>query len=230
MGKRVDAMLNRTEPHAVFTALLLTFLMVAAVPAEAYTVPLPEESVRDAYFLGQRRGGPAAEYLSQYQKNFAAPTTGPWISSIRFLTPFAQLVLHSSAQQNYNAQQAVIDHRGQRETISIQILVQFTKSYPALIAQPTGSRSGSPSGLAVRPSDFWKYFRAQVSAGDEVVEPTDFTGEPNYICGQNNCSLVGATLYMEFLAEALNTDSVTVRVLPPEGSEVVAEFATARLR
>jgi hypothetical protein len=66
--------------------------------------------------------------------------------------------------------------------------------------------------------------------GDKVVEPTDFSGEPSYICGENDCSLVGATLTMEFPAEALNADTVTVRVLPPEGSEVAAEFATGHLR
>jgi hypothetical protein len=111
-------------------------------------------------------------------------------------------------------------------------LIQFTKSYPAVIPQQTGSRSGSTTpALTVRPSDFWKSFRAQVSVGDRIVEPADFTGKPNYVCDENNnCGLVGATLFMEFPAEDLNADLVTVRVLPPEGSEVVAEFAAGRLR
>jgi hypothetical protein len=222
-------MFSLTGPGARFAAILLTFLAVAA-PATPYTVPLPDESVREAYFIGQRRGQPLDEFLAQYQKNLPAPANGPWISSVKFLTPFAQLVSYSSQQMNYNAQQATIDHRGQRETVSIQIVIQLTQSYPAVIVRPTGSRSGSPSGFTVRPSDFWKGFHAQVSLGDKVVEPTDFSGEPSYICGENDCSLVGATLTMEFPAEALNADTVTVRVLPPEGSEVAAEFATGHLR
>lgn len=221
-------MSNRAQPRARFAAILLMFL--AAAPTECFTVPLPEESVRDAYFLGQRRGGPAEEYLAQYQKNLPAPASGPWISSVKFLTPFAQLVSYSSKQMNYNAQQAAIDHRGRPETVSIEIVIQLTKSYPAVIAQPTGSRSGSPSGFTVRPSDFWKSFHAQVSVGDKIVEPADFTGDPNYICGEYDCTLIGATLFMTFPAESLNADTVTVRVLPPEGDEAVVEFATAHLR
>ena len=204
---------------------------MAAAPAAPFTVPLTEESVRDAYFLGQRHGTPVTEFLAQYQTNLPAPEKGPWISYVRFLTPFAQLVSYSSQQMNYNAQQALIDHKAHHETVSIEILIQFTKSYPAVIAQPTESRSGSTTpALTVRPGDFWKSFRAKVSVRDEVVEPADFTGKPNYTCDDNGCSLVGATLFMEFPAAALSADLVAVHVLPPEGSEVVAEIAAGHLR
>ena len=222
-------MFNLTRPRIRFAATVLTML-IAASPAAPFTVPLPEESVRDAYFLGQRRGTPVTDFLAQYQKDLLAPASGPWISSVKFLTPFAQLVSYSSKQMNYNAQQAAIDHRGQHETVSIEIVIQLTKSYPAMISEPTGSRSGSPSGFTIRPGDFWKNFHAQVRVDDKIVEPADFTGDPNYICGEFDCTLVGATLYMTFPAERLNADTVTVRVLPPEGDEVVAEFATAHLR
>jgi hypothetical protein len=221
-------MLQSAQACLRFSAIFLTFLVAA--PAESFTVPLPEESVRDAYFLGQRRAGPAEDYLARYQKNLPAPVSGPWISSVRFLTPFAQLVSYSSKQMNYNAQQALIDHRGKPETVSIEIVIRLTNPYPAIVEQPTESRLGSPSGSTIRASDFWKAFRAQVSVGDKIVEPADFTGEPNLICGEYDCTLIGATLYMTFPAESLNADFVTVRVLPPEGSGVSAEFATAQLR
>jgi hypothetical protein len=222
-------MLNPMRINRRLATILLTFL-TAIEPALAFTVPLPEESVRDAYFLGQRRGEAVTEYLAQYQKNLPAPAKGPWISSIEFLTPFAQLVLYSSKQMSYSAQQAVIDHRGQKETVSIEIVIQLTKSYPALITKDTGSRSGTSSGFTIRPGDFWKYFKAKVSVGDKVIEPDDFTGEPNYVCSENGCSLLGATLSMEFPAEVLNAESVTVSVLPPEGDQVAVEFAAERLR
>lgn len=223
-------MFSLMRPRTRFAAIALTTL-IAAAPAAPFTVPLPEESVRDAYFLGQRRGTPVTDFLAQYQKDLPAPVNGPWVSSVKFLTPFAQLVSYSSQQMNYNAQQAVLDHKGQRETVSIEILIQFTKSYPAVIAQPTGSRSGSTTpALTVRPDDFWKSIRAKVTVGDRVVEPADFSGKPNYVCDENGCALVGATLFMEFPAEALNADSVTVRVLPPEGTEVITEFAAGHLR
>jgi hypothetical protein len=184
-------MSSLTRPRIRFAAIVLAML-IAAAPAVPFTVPLPEESVRDAYFLGQRHGTPVTDFLAQYQKDLPAPSSGPWISSVKFLTPFAQLVSYSSEQMNYNAQQAVIDHKAHHETVSIEILIQFTKSYPAVIAQPTGSRSGSPTGLTVRPADFWKLFQAKVSVDDKVIEPADFTGKPNYICDENDCSLCSA--------------------------------------
>jgi hypothetical protein len=109
-------MFSLVRPRTRFAASLLTFL-IAAAPAAPFTGPLSEESVRDAYFLGQRRGTPVTEFLAQYQKDLPAPASGPWISYVRFLTPFAQLVSYSSNQMSYNAQQAVIDHKGQRETV-----------------------------------------------------------------------------------------------------------------
>lgn len=221
-------MFKPMPPYARFATVLLIFL--AAVPAQCFTVPLPEESIRDAYFLGQRRNGAVGEFLAQYQKNLPAPASGPWISSIKFLTPFAQIVSYSSQQMNYNAQQALLDHRGQPETVSIEIVIRLTQSYPAVIIVPTGSRSGSPSGFKVRPGDFWKDFRAQVSLRGKIAEPADFIGEPDYVCGDGGCTLIGATLRMTFAAADLNVDSVTVRVLPPEGSSVVAKFAAGRLR
>jgi hypothetical protein len=222
-------MFNRKWLHARFAVILVTILITAA-PATPFISPLTEESVRDAYFLGQRRGTPVTEFLAQYQKDLAEPASGPWISYVKFLTPFAQLVSYSSQQMNYNAQQAVIDHKDQREFVSIEILIQFTKSYPALIAQPAGSRSGTTPALMVRPGDFWKSFRAQVSVGKNIVESAGFTGKPNYICDENGCALVGATLYMEVPAENVNADSVAVHVFPPEGSEMVVEFAAGHLR
>jgi len=63
------------------------------VPASAFDVPLSDEAVREAYFLGQRHD---ASFLSNYIKFLPPPRTGPHISSVTFLTPFAQFTQFSS--------------------------------------------------------------------------------------------------------------------------------------
>jgi len=72
-------------------SVLLVTLLVAA-PSFAIQSPLSDEAVREAYFLGQRHDGTYARMLDQYSKHLPAPKSGPYISSVMFLTPFAQLV------------------------------------------------------------------------------------------------------------------------------------------
>jgi hypothetical protein len=51
--------------------------------------PLSEEAVRDAYFLGQHHDQTLNLFLAKYIKVLPMPKSGPNISSISFLTPFA---------------------------------------------------------------------------------------------------------------------------------------------
>src|SRR5712671_716001 len=134
-------------------------------PLVAFDTPLSDEAVRQAYFLGQRRDETMATFLNKYTKFLSPPKTGPHIYSVTFFTPFALLVQQSSQHTSgYSAQQAALDHRDQGEFVRIIVQIQLTDSYGPFIARPTGSRSGSPTGLAPRPYDFWKNFDVQVSS------------------------------------------------------------------
>src|ERR1700685_4229484 len=155
----------------------LSFFAVALLLAPstfAMNSPLSDEAIREAYFLGQRRDASMALFLAKYQKVLRAPETGPYISSVEFLTPFARLILLSSQRVNYSAQQAEKEHHSDNEMVAIAIEIQLTDSYGPLLAEPTGSRSGSPIGYRLRPSNFWQDFDVQVSVEDKDLEPTDF--------------------------------------------------------
>jgi len=72
-------------------SLFLAALLIS--PASfAFNSPLSEEAIREAYFLGQRHDGSFARLLDNYSKRLPPPKSGPHISSITFLTPFAKLV------------------------------------------------------------------------------------------------------------------------------------------
>jgi len=122
---------------AVVSATLLLVL-----PALAFQWPLSEEAIRDAYFIGQRHDGTYPRILNKYLKRLPPPKTGPYISSITFLTPYIQAVEYSdSAIGIYSAQRALQDHRGHREFVEIFVDIQLTDSYGPLIVPPETTRS-----------------------------------------------------------------------------------------
>ena len=212
--------------------LVSLFAAALIIPTDSYAFnsPLSEEAVREAYFLGQRRDETTANFLEQYKQRLREPETGPYVSSVEFLTPFALLVERSKDHSaGYSAQQAELDQRSHEETLAINIEVLFTESYGALIQEPTGERSGAPIGFAFRPSDFWRDIDVQVMVKDKTVKRTRLTGEPLYFCS-DGCSLVGATLHLQFPASAFDSDSATVQVVPPEGPEVWVDFDLTTLR
>jgi hypothetical protein len=215
-------------------ALSLVLAALLLSPASfALNSPLSDEAVREAYFLGQRHDGSFARLLDKYSKHLPAPKSGPYIRSISFLTPFAQLVHYSDAfVGNYSAQQAALDHSAHPETVEITVEILLTDSYGAIIATPASARSGAPQTYQLRSHDFWKDFQVQVFEGDEIRAPAQFTGEPNVLCSRYGayCNLIGATLHLEFPASAFTSDTVTVQVLPPEGPEVSVDFDLTALR
>jgi hypothetical protein len=211
-------------------ALLIAALLLSP-PSFAFDTPLSDQAVREAYFLGQRRDETFARLLDKYTKYLPQPKSGPHISSITFFTPFALAVqLSSEHTSGYSAQQAAIDHRAQKEFVRIIVQINFTDSYGPLISRPTGSRSGSPTGYAPRPYDFWKDFDVQAFSEDKKLKHFSSSGRPNYICDEGSCTLTGATLQFDFSADAFTSDSATIEVHPPEGDTVSVDFDFSSLR
>src|SRR5260370_31307473 len=165
-------------PARSSVSILLVALLVS--PAFfAFKSPLPDEAVRDADFLGHRHDGSFAHLLDKCSKRLPPPKSGPHISAITFLTPFAQLVRFSESYAgNYSAQQAELDHSAQEEIVEISVEILFTPSYGAVLFLPTGSRSGSPQGYRLRSYDFWKAVQARVFEADQERIPALHRCEP----------------------------------------------------
>lgn len=214
-----------------FSCILAAALLLPA-PSFAFDTPLSEEAVREAYFLGQRHEHDLTDLLAKYIKLLPMPETGPDVASVAFLTPFALVAqLSSQRTMNYSAQQAEQDHRNQEEIVRIIIQIQLTEAYGALIPRPSGSRFGSPTDYAQRPSDFWKDFQVQVFDKDKNLVPLNSSGEPNIACGQDGgCILTGATLQFDYPAKAFASDTPTIQVIPPEGDSVTVDFDLSNLR
>ncbi len=211
---------------------ILTVAFLSSPASFAFDTPLSDQAVREAYFLGQRHDGTFTSLLGKYMKSLPPPKSGPYISSITFLTPFAQLVQLSDRRiGNYSAQQARLDHLGQAELVKIFIEIQLTPSYGAFIPPPGSSRSSSPPALIPRPRDFWRGFQVQIFDDKQILLPSDSHGRAIYRCGRSGlCSLTGATLEFDFPADAFTSDSAAIQVLPPEGDPVSVDFNLSSLR
>ena len=76
------------SPICSGVSVLVTAVLLSAQTAFAFESPLSDESVREAYFLGQRHDDSLERLLEKYTHPLPPPETGPYISSIMFLTPF----------------------------------------------------------------------------------------------------------------------------------------------
>ncbi|HET8925086.1 MAG TPA: hypothetical protein VFN26_19045 [Candidatus Acidoferrum sp.] len=124
-----------------------------------------------------------------------------------------------------------MDHRGQKEVVSITVEMHLTATYGARIPNPDSPRSKSFPPFIPRPYDFWKDFHVQVYDGTHLLSPSDSNGHPLYRCGRYGpCRPRGASLELEFPADAFTSDAATVVVTPPEGDPSSAEFNLNSLR
>jgi hypothetical protein len=219
--------------HHIFR-VFACFLVALSVslPSAALDVPLSDEAVREAYFLGQRHDGSYPSLLGNYIKRLPGPKSGPHISSVTLLTPFIQLVANSDRLiGNYSAQQAALDHRGKEETVQVVVKILLTESYARLIVPPQDSSSRSTPPLTPRPHDFWKDFQVEVFGGKHTLAPASFQGHADSSCGRRGpCIMYGATVTLEFPADSFPSDSISVQVIPPEGGPVSVDFDLTRLR
>ena len=212
------------------TSLMAAFLVIP-VSSFAFDTPLSDTAVRDAYFLGQRRDETMARFLQKYTVSLSPPDSGPHIASITMFTPYALTVLDSKDRTvGYSAQQAALEHAKHAETVKALIQILFTDTYGAFIPRPAGSGQDANTGLMPRPYDFWKVFQVNFFFKNDPIKPISSSGQPNLLCNEGGCTLTGATLVFEFLAENVPSDTITIQVIPPEGEQVILDFDLASLR
>lgn len=219
---------SRRRVFALFSA---SFLAIP-FPTQAFETPLSDSAVREAYFLGQHHDEIYSDFLSKYGVTLPIPKTGPYIASVSFLTPYALTAMNSNQKAGtYSAQQAQIDHDQQPEVVRVVVLVWLTASYGAYIIQPPAPHTTATNGYLPRSPDFWRDFRVRTSQNDQIVVPSNASGDPHWNCGEDSgCQLSGAILTFDYSASAFSPDTVKVLVTPPEGDPVSVDFDPASLR
>jgi hypothetical protein len=218
---------GRSLPSVLVSALLL------APSSLAFDAPLSSSAVRDAYFLGQRGDQKLTDFLNQYAHNLPLPEKGPYISQIQLLTPYAQVV--DVSRQNttgYSAQQAAEHYRQRGDTIVVRVRIEFTATYASVESVRNKSASGAEWQSHIRPQDFWRDFQIGLWQDDHWIDSLNVHGEPIYgLPGSDGGDAwIGAMVWLTFDANDVASHKADVKVLTPDGQQVVSTFDLASLR
>ncbi len=206
---------------AVWLPGVLALVLVAPQALPAYEHPLDSHSVREAYFLGNRKDDKTAKFLAQYVKRLPLPKTGPHVAEIELRTPYAQVVLRAfQAPGSYSAQQAAQDYAARPDLVLVRVRFNLTPSYPAYLLDSARDKGG----IQLRPPDFWRNFKIEVMQGHSIA-PKKVSGRPIYASG-----LGGAEVLLEFDTGQLTSAPVRIEVFTPDGQTIEAEFDLHDLR
>jgi hypothetical protein len=213
----------------------IAFILCAALLAPAsfsFDIPLSEESVRQAYFLGQRNDNKTVEFLDKYTQHHPVPDEGPQVASVQLLTPYANVVeLSRQHTLGNSAQDALQLYKKNGDVVRVVINIYFTATYNAVIEKPAGSRSSSTNGFQLRSVNFWRDFSYRLFQKDELIEPLDMQGQATYSSSEDSSSLTGAVITLLYDANKISSShDADVVVDTVAGQQLVTTFDLASLR
>jgi hypothetical protein len=214
----------------------ISFFLCAALLAPSsfsFDSPLSEEAVREAYFLGQRNDDKTGEFFAKYTHLLPVPDEGPQISSIQFLTPYANIVdLSRQYGLGNSAQDALDEYKKHGDVVRVVITIQFTASYNGLLEKPSGSRSDATKGYEFRSDKFWRDFSYRLFQKDQLIEPLNMDGQPTYSgSGAGGSDLTGAVITLLYDANKVSSfDDADIVIDTVAGQQIVEAFDLASLR
>jgi hypothetical protein len=194
------------KPWPATGAVLLAFSL--AIPACAYDVPLTENSIRDAYFLGTRQTGLGPDFLANYTREISNLSLGRYRLFASLETPFTQVAILSSKKLNYSAQDAVKEFLGKPLPFRIHLEICYMLDAP-------------PDGLTVRIVQNKKELLPAFSERSLFFPASDEYSSPPPI---------GETIQLEFSADKIDSSTLTILIYTPDGqqSETVFDLQTLR--
>jgi len=238
-------------PSARSIFSILVAALLASSATFAFQSPLSDESVREAYFLGQRNDNRTLSFFDPYLRRFGRPKTGPFVSEVEVYTPFVQVVEASRLRTaGYSAQQATQDYRHSEDRVFVRVRVDFTPTYAPPDFLVNLELSGARPGPYVQRPDFARDFRIGLSQNDRWLEPLsmhyDLTDTPDsghfpfdpdgYLSrsqpGPHSAgyTLTGWLVWLEFDARDVASDSASVEIFGPNDQHLVADFDLAKLK
>lgn len=194
------------KPWPAIGAVLLSFAL--AIPACAYDVPLTENSIRDAYFLGTRQGGMSPDFLAKYTHEIPKLALGRYRSFASMETPFTQVAVLSSKKLNYSAQDAVKEFLGKPLLFHLHLEICYMLNAPADALEVRiiqNKKELSPDN-----SDRSLFF----PASDEYSSPPP----------------IGETMKFEFKADKIDSSTLSIIVDTPDGQHAQLDTDLSALR
>jgi len=216
--------MGQTFQSAFVASVAFLFSASSSLPLE---IPLSDQTIREAYFIGQHHDASTKSALEPYIHHLAPPKTGPYISEIRLFTPFAQVIDVSNSQSSgYSAQQAAADYHSRSDTILVRVRIEFSATYGFLEAGNDAKSASAEKGIKIRREDFWKAFRVGLSQKDDWIDPLSQDGEATY----SDNGMNGALIWLVCDAHDIASESASVEVFTPDGQHVTSTFDLSTLR
>jgi hypothetical protein len=188
----------------------LALIAIATVPTSAYEEPLSPEPIREAYFLGQRRDEATASFLAHYYHNYPLPETGPHISRVEVLTPYAQVVLGAeSGEIRDSAMDAERHYRTHASLFLVRVRVYSTPTYPS----------------SLKWKEFWEKLSILV-AQEKPLKP----GKKDYLGPPRSRGPAYTDVELSFDSAQIKSAPMTVEVSTPDGQHIEANFDLDKLK
>lgn len=199
-------------------------LLTLAAPLSALQSPLSDESVREAYFIGQRTDGAANGFFEAYRHYLPAPESGPHVEVIELWTPFAQVVDLSRRQGvGYSAQQAQRAYRMQGNLLRVGVHVRYTATY--------GPGWPYTSNKVPGATGTWKDFQVRFHLNGKLLDSQTLRYEGHRTgTGRYGSRATGFAIWLEYDPGDISSGDATVVVDTPEGQHVVTTFDLSMLR
>jgi hypothetical protein len=174
--------------------------------ALAYNHPLGDDTVREAYFIGQDKTN-VNSFLAQYTLALPLPPTGPHVAEVELSTPYAQVVEDSAQNMaGYSAQQAAEAYRKRGDAIVVRLKILFTPTF-----------SGD--------DDYWRTVSVSLIQKRKLMSATAVNGEPIYTADPNGGEIaIGVYVYVTFSVVGVEDGPLQVEIEPPGGPSVRAKF------
>jgi hypothetical protein len=205
----------------LFVSLCLSVLSVSA-----FDIPLSDQAVREAYFLGQRHDEKIYLFFETYRRYLPAPKSGPHVFMAELLTPFAETVdVSRKHSAGYSAQQAQMDHRTRGDSVRVGVHVAYTSAYGAGFPYSPNKAPGR--------TGTWRDFQVRLSQNENTVEARNVSYEGTRIGagGKGGGSRpTGFIIWLVYDAAQLTPSDVSVEVNTPDGQHLTATFDLSRLR
>jgi len=198
-------------------AFCLALCLCAPLIAQPYYARLDSETIAEAFEFGRHNDQPVGVFLSKYVRTFPTPPKGPYIGWIEVRTPYAQVVYAAKDDlQNDTELDAVqkFDHAKLPFIVIVRVYRPITNE-----VEPTQDSK----------NDTWKRSPIVVSQGRPLVA-TDKRLVPHYPSSEGFAHISYTDLQLEFSAEKVRSEMLTVAASSPDGQHVEAKFDLSKLK
>lgn len=201
--------------------------ILLAPAAMAYVQKLHSEEVQEAFSLGQSTDPDTVrQFFEKYSRMLDCSISEICVNSIELRTPFEQVAVRSRQRgTNYTEQDAETDYAARPTKLSVHIFVLYPIDYSGTDTDVSVSNGEAESADE---SSFYG-FRIRVSQ-DRVLKPVRIHSRLIDLSASPSLYVSEEEVILDFDPTQFGADPLYIRVIPPSGQTLKAEFDLSRLK